>query len=137
MDNRSPSSAENKHILVTAHWNASICQHCLIESVASYLQPLLRCPSGMQIKRTLRFSRTVLGKRLAAAQAMLQSAAYRESAIASIAYECGFKDPAHFSKLFKARYVMSPSRCRASSQEIPQSCSAQTRLTRSNARSST
>ena len=88
-------------------------------------------------ERGLRFSRTVLGKRLAAAQAMLQSAAYREKAIASIAYECGFKDPAHFSRLFKARYGMSPSRCRASSREIRQSCSAQTRLTRSNARSST
>ncbi len=66
-------------------------------------------------QRGLRFSRTVLAKRLEAAQAMLQCGAYREQAIASIAYQCGFKDPAHFSRLFKARYGVSPSGCRAES----------------------
>jgi AraC-like DNA-binding protein len=63
-------------------------------------------------QRGLRFSRTVLAKRLEAAQAMLQCEAYREQAIASIAYQCGFKDPAHFSRLFKARYGVSPRNCR-------------------------
>lgn len=76
-------------------------------------------------ERGLRFSRTVLGKRLEAAQAMLQSAAYQEKAIASIAYECGFKDPAHFSRLFRARYGMPPSRCRAGGRDALQSCGAQ------------
>jgi AraC-like DNA-binding protein len=54
----------------------------------------------------------VLAKRLEAAQAMLLCESYREQAIASIAYQCGFKDPAHFSRLFKARYGASPRNCR-------------------------
>jgi AraC-like DNA-binding protein len=63
-------------------------------------------------QRGLRFSRTVLAQRLEAAQAMLQCESYREQAIASIAYQCGFKDPAHFSRLFKERYGASPRNCR-------------------------
>jgi len=66
-------------------------------------------------QRGLRFSRTVLDKRLDTAQAMLQCEAYRKQSIASIAYQCGFKDPAHFSRLFRQRYGMSPSSCRAGS----------------------
>ena len=68
-------------------------------------------------QRGLRFSRTVLAKRLDAAQAMLQCGAYREQTIASIAYQCGFKDPAHFSRLFKACYGVSPSGFRARNQD--------------------
>ena len=70
-------------------------------------------------QRGLRFSRIVLAKRLEAAHAMLQCEAFREQAIASIAYQCGFKDPAHFSRLFKERYGESPKSCRSRSQDTP------------------
>lgn len=68
-------------------------------------------------QRGLRFSRNVLERRLDAAHAMLRCTAYRAHSIASIAYQCGFKEPAHFSRLFRQRYGMSPRECRTSTDE--------------------
>lgn len=64
-------------------------------------------------QRGLRFSRAVLERRLDAAHAMLRCTADRAHTIASVAYQCGFKEPAHFSRLFKQRYGLSPRECRA------------------------
>lgn len=59
-------------------------------------------------QRGLRFSKTVLEQRLGAAHALIQSQIHTTHSIASIAYQCGFKDPGHFSRLFKQRYGMPP-----------------------------
>ncbi len=64
-------------------------------------------------QRGLRFSKTVLERRLDTAHALLQCGSYRGHTIASIAYQCGFKEAAHFSRLFKQRYGVSPRECRA------------------------
>ncbi|MEJ2676688.1 MAG: helix-turn-helix domain-containing protein [Acidihalobacter sp.] len=63
-------------------------------------------------QRGLKFSRYILDQRLDAAHALLQSSAFRAHSIASIAYQCGFKDPAHFSRQFKQHFEMSPRDCR-------------------------
>ena len=60
----------------------------------------------------LRFSRTVLQRRLAAAHSLLECPAYTSLSIASIAYQCGFKDAAHFSRAFRQRFGESPRQCR-------------------------
>lgn len=64
-------------------------------------------------QRGLRFSKIVLERRLDTAHALLQCGSYRSHTIASIAYQCGFKEAAHFSRLFKQRYGVSPRECRA------------------------
>jgi AraC family transcriptional regulator, positive regulator of tynA and feaB len=58
------------------------------------------------------FSKMVLERRLDAAHVLLKSVAFKAHSIASIAYQCGFKDPAHFSRLFRQRYGISPRQCR-------------------------
>ncbi len=63
-------------------------------------------------KRGQYFSKMVLERRLDAAQLLLKSVAFKAHSIASVAYQCGFKDPAHFSRLFRQRYGMSPRQCR-------------------------
>lgn len=63
-------------------------------------------------QRGLRFSKTVLERRLDSAHSLLQDMTCRTHSIASIAYQCGFKEPAHFSRLFRQRYGMSPRECR-------------------------
>lgn len=63
-------------------------------------------------QRGQHFSKMVLERRLDAAQSLLKSIAFKAHSIASIAYQCGFKDPAHFSRLFRQRYGMSPRQCR-------------------------
>jgi Transcriptional regulator containing an amidase domain and an AraC-type DNA-binding HTH domain len=60
-------------------------------------------------QRGLRFSRYILDQRLDAAYVLLQNKTLRtNNTIASIAYQCGFKDPGHFSRVFKQRFNASP-----------------------------
>ncbi len=63
-------------------------------------------------QRGHRFSRFVMDRRLDAARGLLGCAGNGLS-IASVAYQCGFLDPAHFSRLFKRRYGLSPRDYRA------------------------
>ncbi len=63
-------------------------------------------------QRGQRFSKTVQQRRLEAAQTMLQTPVFRTQSIASVAYQCGFREPAHFSRLFRQRFGMSPRECR-------------------------
>lgn len=50
--------------------------------------------------------------RLEAAYAALEDKAYTNRSIGFIAASCGFSDPAHFSRAFRARYAMLPSQVR-------------------------
>ena len=59
-------------------------------------------------QRGLRFSKVVLERRLDAAHALVTNTTRQTHSIASIAYQCGFKEPAHFSRLFKQRFGKSP-----------------------------
>ena len=95
------------HLYDTDELSASACARAIGVS-ERYLHRLFAL-------RGLRFSRIVLAKRLEAAHAMLHCEAFREQAIASVAYQCGFKDPAHFSRQFKQRYGVSPRACRVNS----------------------
>ena len=51
-------------------------------------------------------------RRLDAARALLESAACDTQSIASVAYQCGFNDPAHFSRVFRQRFGLSPRQSR-------------------------
>lgn len=63
-------------------------------------------------QRGLRFSRYILNQHLDAAYVLLQNKTLRTSnTIASIAYQCGFKEPGHFSRVFKQRFNVSPRDC--------------------------
>ena len=75
-------------------------------------------------QRGQRFSSTVQQRRLEAARTLLQTSSFRTQLIASVAYQCGFQDPAHFSRLFRQRFGMSPRECRIRSGVDPVSVTA-------------
>ena len=50
----------------------------------------------------------VRSQRLREAALRLRNARVKDSTVTSIAYDLGFADPSHFSRLFRARYGMSP-----------------------------
>ena len=58
------------------------------------------------------FATLVKHRRLVAALALLESPAGRSLSIASVADQCGFNDPAHFSRVFRQRFGKSPSQIR-------------------------
>lgn len=60
-----------------------------------------------------RFSRILQRKRLDVCAERLRDPKYNRYQIASIAYQCGFKDPAHFSRVFSKRFGVSPRAWRA------------------------
>lgn len=60
-----------------------------------------------------RFSQVQLGKRLDASAERLRDPRFSRYQIASIAYQCGFKDPAHFSRVFSKRFGVTPRGWRA------------------------
>jgi AraC-like DNA-binding protein len=62
--------------------------------------------------RGVRLGNLVQRRRLDTARALLESAACETQSIASVAYECGFNDPAHFSRVFRQRYGLSPRQSR-------------------------
>ena len=55
-------------------------------------------------------------RRLQQARTMLVEAARQSQSVGAIAYQCGFVDPAHFSRRFKLRFGQAPSEARASPQ---------------------
>ena len=55
-------------------------------------------------------------RRLSRARTLLADPANHSLSVAAIAYECGFVDPAHFSRRFKLRFGQAPSDHKASSQ---------------------
>lgn len=66
--------------------------------------------------RGLRYSRLLLERRLVAARSMLSCTGYRKLTIGLIAYQCGFKDPAHFSRVFRTFFGLSPQQFRIASK---------------------
>ena len=68
--------------------------------------------------RTLRFSRFVQDRRLEAAHALLRNPSYRTQSVSSIAYQCGFTEAGHFSRVFRKRYGVTPSALRRSSIDL-------------------
>ncbi|APZ41868.1 hypothetical protein BW247_01110 [Acidihalobacter ferrooxydans] len=69
-------------------------------------------------QRGLRFTQWVRTRRLDAAHALLCDPARRTLSVASIAYQCGFASAAHFSRVFRQHFGMSPMRCRAASVSV-------------------
>ncbi len=59
------------------------------------------------------FSRLIKHRRLDAARALLEHPASRSLSVATVAYQCGFTDPAHFSRAFRDRFGQSPRQSRA------------------------
>jgi AraC-like DNA-binding protein len=57
-------------------------------------------------------SEWIWARRLERARAAIENASPSARSITQIAYDCGFKDPAHFSRAFKARFGLSPSELR-------------------------
>jgi AraC family transcriptional regulator, positive regulator of tynA and feaB len=60
-----------------------------------------------------RFSEIQLRKRLDASAERLRDPRFSRYQIASIAWQCGFKDPAHFSRVFSRRFGVTPRAWRA------------------------
>jgi AraC family transcriptional regulator, positive regulator of tynA and feaB len=60
-----------------------------------------------------RFSQIQLRKRLDASAERLRDPRFSRYQIASIAWQCGFKDPAHFSRVFSKRFGVTPRAWRA------------------------
>ncbi|HXZ06561.1 MAG TPA: helix-turn-helix domain-containing protein [Paraburkholderia sp.] len=60
-----------------------------------------------------RFSQIQLRKRLDASAERLRDPRFSRYQIASIAYQCGFKDAAHFSRVFSKRFGVTPRAWRA------------------------
>jgi AraC family transcriptional regulator, positive regulator of tynA and feaB len=59
-------------------------------------------------QRDERFSQLVLNRRLDCCAARLRDSRFDRYRIASIAYQCGFQDPAHFSRTFSMRFGVAP-----------------------------
>lgn len=64
--------------------------------------------------RGLRYSRFVLERRLDMAREFLTDSSYERVSIASICYQTGFNDPAHFSRVFRRHFGLSPKQFRDS-----------------------
>ncbi len=62
--------------------------------------------------RGLKYSRLVLERRLVAAKSMLSCSNFFKDSIGLIAYQSGFKSQAHFSRVFRAHYGLSPQQYR-------------------------
>ena len=60
-----------------------------------------------------RFSQILQSKRLDASAERLRDPRFDRYQISSIAYQCGFKDPAHFSRVFAKRFGITPRAWRA------------------------
>jgi AraC family transcriptional regulator, positive regulator of tynA and feaB len=76
-----------------------VAQSCGIS--ARYVSALLK-------QHGVAYSTTVWSKRLEMASRLLAQSKPGDSSIASIAYRVGFKSPAHFSRMFRRTYHMSP-----------------------------
>ena len=64
------------------------------------------------------FSTLVWDKRLKIAKHWLSSTKATEAAVSEIAYRVGFKSAAHFSRMFKRAFTMSPCQCRAPASAV-------------------
>jgi len=71
--------------------------------------------SKLFVEEDLRLSEWLWTRRLDRARAAIEASASTGLSITRIAYEWGFKDPAHFSRAFKARFGRSPSELRGGS----------------------
>ena len=54
----------------------------------------------------------IIERRLAEADKLLRSRTSLSVSVAEVAYRCGFNDPSHFSRRFKARYKITPGEAR-------------------------
>ncbi len=99
----------DQHLFDTEALSPSACAKALGVS-ERYLHRLFA-------QRGERFTRSVMGRRLDGAFDMLRGQRHQSHSIASIAYQCGFNDPRHFSAQFKRRFGMSPRDCRAATSQ--------------------
>ncbi|MEJ2623549.1 MAG: helix-turn-helix transcriptional regulator [Pseudolabrys sp.] len=64
------------------------------------------------------FSDFVIGQRLQRAHRMRINLRLAHQPIKAIAADCGFRDPSHFTQMFRRRYGMTPSDARAKAREL-------------------
>lgn len=69
------------------------------------------------------FSSLIWEKRLEAAHQWLSAAKSDHNSISEVAYKVGFKSPAHFSRMFKRAFNLSPRQFRAAAHEAAQGLS--------------
>lgn len=79
-----------------------------VESVAATVQLSTRYLQRLFEDEPMTLSAWIWHERTEAAHRMLLSPANRKLSFTEIAYTVGFKDPAHFSRVFKATYGASP-----------------------------
>lgn len=84
-------------------------------SAAAALGLSLRAVHKHFAARGTSFGRHLLEQRLAACRADLADPALADHTISAIAFARGFNDLSHFSRAFKARFGITPRRCRARS----------------------
>ncbi len=65
----------------------------------------------------LTVSKWIWGRRLKATREDLLDASMAHMRVSEISYPRGFNDPAHFSRAFKSRFDISPSKLRQVAQE--------------------
>lgn len=86
----------------------SVCAHALNIS-ERYLHKLFT-------SRGLKFSSFVINRRLAWAKVFLENCNLSSTSISSIAYQSGFKSAAHFSRVFRVHFGLSPRDCRVAAK---------------------
>lgn len=79
-----------------------------VESVAATVQLSTRYLQRLFEDEPLTLSAWIWHERIDAARRVLLSPANRNLSLTQIAYTVGFKDPAHFSRMFKATYGTNP-----------------------------
>jgi len=84
-----------------------------VELVATQVKLSSRYVHRLVEDEALTLSAWIWHERLEAARRALLSASSAPRSLTDIAYSVGFKDPAHFSRLFKATYGSSPRGFRA------------------------
>lgn len=62
------------------------------------------------------FGSELVRARLSHARTLLENPAFGQATVGDIAYRCGFSDPAHFSRRFRASYGLTPSDFRAAAR---------------------
>lgn len=88
-----------------------------VQMVSEYCDISPRYLSHVLRLKGTSYSNLVWGQRLEKAREWLLAPHDEMMPVSEIAYSLGFKSAAHFSRLFKKRYGMRPSDCRATAQE--------------------
>lgn len=103
------SAGRGVHRRILATIRERFCEHELdATAVAKAIQISPRYLHKILAQHGTTFLRELFAVRLDQAMAMLTNPRFAEVAVAEIGWRCGFCDPSHFSRRFKARFGGSP-----------------------------